>query len=151
MNLRPTEKRSIIKRMSKIKISLIVVVAITFVAIFAFHSVINEKVGLWLLHYSDQSHSLVLGEALSVSDKNIILNEEEQDQYSSELVNVKILNGSNAGKEDTITDYAVIGENPDAGIQYYFPHIVTQTHHIRSSISTGYPHCSLLFCFSSSP
>ena len=91
----------------------VVLVATTLIV---FRNPINETVGLWLLHYSDPAGNLVLGRAISVSNKNIILNEEEQDQYSSESVQVSVLNGPDKGKEIAATDYAVIGENPDVGI-----------------------------------
>ena len=90
-------------------------VVVAIVAI-VFRDPINEAVGLWLLHYSDPAGNLVLGKALSVSGKNIILNEEEQDQYSSEQVEVNVLNGPDKGQDLSLTDYLVIGENPNGGI-----------------------------------
>ena len=102
--------------LKKKTIAIIVAVLVVASVAIAFRDSINETVGLWLLHYSDPAGNLVLGKAVSVSNKNIILNEEEQDQYSSEDVEVKILNGTDDGKELALTDYAVIGENPDVGI-----------------------------------
>lgn len=99
------------------KIIAVVFIGIVIAVVMAvFHDPINEAVGLWLLHCSDPTGNLVLGKALSVSDKNIILNEEEQDQYSSEQVEVNVLNGPDKGQDLSLTDYAVIGENPDEGI-----------------------------------
>ena len=102
-------------RNKKIIAAVLIGVVVAAIAI-VFHGPINEAVGLWLLHYSDPQGNLVLGKAMSVSDKNIILNEAEQDQYSSENVEVKVLNGADRGKEFSVIDYLVIGENPDVGI-----------------------------------
>jgi uncharacterized membrane protein len=104
--------------MHKKKILAAIFIGVVLVAttLIVFRNPINETVGLWLLHYSDPAGNLVLGRAISVSNKNIILNEEEQDQYSSESVQVSVLNGPDKGKEIAATDYAVIGENPDVGI-----------------------------------
>ena len=81
-----------------------------------FRDPVNEAVGLWLLHYSDPAANLVLGKALSVSDKNIIYAQEEQDVYSSEQVEVNVLNGPDKGQDLSLADYSVISENPDQGI-----------------------------------
>ena len=100
---------------------IVICIAVIFVGalLFVIPGPIRQRMDLFILKVSDPQQTLFLGQALSVSDKNIQLNSVEQDTFSSELVNVSMWSGPDAGSVVSMNDYSVISTDPDVreGIQ----------------------------------